>query len=153
MGQDLLVTIWGGTKPHIGAVGMAIPRPSLRDPQKWSATSSNFTFLGHKEDTLVKEISERLASQLKRNVVVVAGIHWDDISNREIRAIENLTKKLTIEILKRLNKSSPHSSFSPPTHSRPSQRRCEEIRKSTATVQWFRTFGRITAGLNFFLNL
>ena len=94
MGQDLLVTIWGGTKPHIGAVGMAIPRPSLRDSRKWSATSSNFTFLGHKEDILVKRISERLASQLKRNVVVIAGIHWDDISSKEIKAIENLTQEL-----------------------------------------------------------
>ncbi len=104
MGQDLLVSIWGGTKPHIGAVGVAIPRPSLRDPRKWSATSSNFTFIGHKEDILVKKISEKLASQLKRNVVVIAGIHWDDISNKEIKAIENLTKKLSGEILRRLGK-------------------------------------------------
>jgi len=106
MGQDLLVSIWGGTKPHIGAVGVAIPRPSLRDPRKWSATSSNFTFVGHKEDILVKKISEKLASQLKRNVVVIAGIHWDDISNKEIKAIENLTQKLQSQILRRLIRSS-----------------------------------------------
>ena len=106
MGQDLLVSIWGGTKPHIGAVGVAIPRPSLRDPRKWSATSSNFTFIGHKEDILVKKISEKLASQLKRNVVVIAGIHWDDISNKEIKAIENLTQKLQGQILRRLIRSS-----------------------------------------------
>jgi len=102
MGQDLLVSIWGGTKPHIGAVGVAIPRPSLRDPRKWSATSSHFTFIGHKEDILVKKISEKIASQLKRNVVVIAGIHWDDISNKEIKAIENLTEKLQGQILRRL---------------------------------------------------
>ena len=108
MGEDLLVSIWGGTKPHIGAVGMAIPRLSLRNPRKWSATSSNFTFLGHKEDILVKRISERLASQLKRNVVVIAGIHWDEISSKEIKAIENLAKKLSSEILRRLTKSSYH---------------------------------------------
>src|SRR4030067_103192 len=95
MGQDLLVSIWGGTKPHIGAVGMAIPRPSLRDPRKWSATSSNFTFIGHKEDLLVKKISEKLAAQLRRNVVVIAGIHWDSITLKEIKTIENLTGKLS----------------------------------------------------------
>lgn len=105
MGQDLLVSIWGGTKPHIGAVGVAIPRPSLRDPQKWSATSSNFTFIGHKEDILVKKISEGLASHLKRNVVVIAGIHWDGISNKEIKTIENLTQKLQNQILRRLIRS------------------------------------------------
>jgi hypothetical protein len=104
MGQDLLVSIWGGTRPHIGAVGMAIPRPSLRDPKKWSATSPNFTFIGHKEDALVKGISERLATELKRNVVVVAGIHWDGITAKEIEIIEDLTQKISDEILKKLKK-------------------------------------------------
>ena len=104
MGQDLLVSIWGGTRPHIGAVGMAIPRPSLRDPKKWSATSSNFTFIGHKEDALVKRISETLATELRRNVVVVAGIHWDDLTAREIKIIEDLTQKMSDQILKKLKK-------------------------------------------------
>ncbi len=102
IGRDLLVSVRGGTKPHIGAVGMATPRPSLKDSKNWSATSSNFTFIGHKEDLLVKRISERLAAQLKRNVVVVAGIHWDGITSREIEIIEGLTEKLSDRILKKL---------------------------------------------------
>lgn len=102
IGRDLLVSVRGGTKPHIGAVGMATPRPSLKDSKKWSATSSNFTFIGHKEDLLVKRISERLAAQLKRNVVVVAGIHWDGVTSGEIETIENLTEKLSARILKKL---------------------------------------------------
>jgi hypothetical protein len=102
IGQDLLVSIWGGTRPHIGAVGMAIPRPSLKDPRKWSATSSNFTFIGHKEDAIVKKISEKLATELRRNVVVVAGIHWNAITAQEIKIIENLTQKMSDQILKKL---------------------------------------------------
>jgi hypothetical protein len=104
MGQDLLVSIWGGTRPHIGAVGMAIPRPSLRNQKKWSATSSNFTFTGHKEDTIVKKISEKLATELRRNVVVVAGIHWDGVTAKEIETIEDLTQKLSDQILKELKR-------------------------------------------------
>ena len=102
VGQDLLVAIWGGTRPHIGAVGIAAPRMSLRDPKRWSATSSNFTFLGHKEDTIVKQVSEKLAAQLKRNVVVTAGIHWDDIASKEINIIQNLVKKMTNQVLKKM---------------------------------------------------
>jgi len=102
VGQDILVSMWGGTLPHIGAVGMATPRPSLRDPKKWSATSSTFTYVGHKEDLIVKGISEMLAGRLKRKVVVVAGIHWDDITFKEIRTIARLTKKLSDQILKKL---------------------------------------------------
>jgi hypothetical protein len=100
VGQDLLVSIWGGTRPHIGAIGIAIPRPSLKNPKKWSATSSNFTFLGHKEDWMVKKISEKLATRLRRNVVVTAGIHWDRITSNEIKTIQNLTQRLSDQILK-----------------------------------------------------
>jgi hypothetical protein len=102
VGQDILVSIWGGTRPHIGAVAMAIPRPSLKNPKKWSATSSNFTFIGHKEDALVKKISEKLAAHLRRNVVVTAGIHWDGITSNETKAIQNLTQKLSDLILKKI---------------------------------------------------
>ena len=102
VGQDFLVSVWGGTRPHIGAVGIAVPRHSLKDPKKWSATSSTFTFLGHKEDTLVKEISERLATRLRKNVVVTAGLHWNSITPQEIKIIENLTEGLSDRILKKL---------------------------------------------------
>ncbi len=30
IGEDVLVAIWGGEKPHIGAVAVAQPRPSLK---------------------------------------------------------------------------------------------------------------------------
>jgi len=43
-----------------------------------------------------------LAAQLRRNVVVTAGIHWDGITLKEIKTIENLTGKLSERILKKL---------------------------------------------------
>ena len=98
IGADLLVSIWGGTRPHIGAVGMAVPRPSLRDASRWSATSSNFTFAGHKEDLLVKEVSEAIAASLHKNVVVTAGIHWDDLNPKELAVLQDLTRQLVQKI-------------------------------------------------------
>ncbi len=102
LGQDILVSVWGGTQPHIGAVGVAIPRHSLKNPKKWSATSSNFTFVGHKEDILVKNASEKLAAQLRKNTVVTAGIHWDNLTPKEIKTIQNLTEKLVDRIQKKI---------------------------------------------------
>ena len=102
IGSDILVSIWGGTHPHIGAVAMAVPRPSLKDPKKVSATSSNFTFVGHKEDLLAKKISEKIASQLKTNAVVTAGVHWDKLPPNKIETVEKLTDTLTDLILKKL---------------------------------------------------
>lgn len=87
IGQDLLVAIWGGDKPHIGAVSIAQPRPSLKDPKITSATASVFCFSGHKEDELAKAASEVLAAALNTQVVVTAGIHWDNIEERGIQRV------------------------------------------------------------------
>ena len=90
IGNDLLVSIWGGEKPHIGATAAAQPRPSLtNEPGKISATSSVLTYLGHKEDRIVKMASESLASVLNTNVVVTAGIHWDGLNADAIEIIWN----------------------------------------------------------------
>jgi hypothetical protein len=103
IGDDILLSIWGGTRSHIGSIALAQPRPSLRDPKKWSATSSNLTLLGHKEDIIVKRISEKLASKLRRNVVVTAGLHWDNLTLKEIKQIENISLKISDEVLKRIS--------------------------------------------------
>jgi hypothetical protein len=102
IGDDLLVAIWGGTKPHIGAVAVALPRPSIADPQITSSTSSVFTLLGHKEDKVVKMVSERLSAQLEKNVVVTAGIHWDHLTEEAIEEIVSNCSKLADEIQARI---------------------------------------------------
>lgn len=99
MGDDMLVVLSGGII-HIGAIAMAQPRPSLNDPNKISATSSVYTFLGHKEDVIVKSISEELSSQLNRKAVVIAGIHWDKLSLSDIKVITGICSKLTKSIIK-----------------------------------------------------
>ncbi len=104
VGDDLLVSIWGGTHPHIGAVALALPRPSLKDRKKTSATSSVLTVLGHKEDQTVKAVSETLSAILKKNTVVTAGIHWDNLKAEEIKVIVRLIDKLTQKIIDRVHK-------------------------------------------------
>lgn len=99
IGRDLLVAIWGGEEPHIGAVSMAQPRPSLENPEKTSATASVFCFLGHKEDDLAKAVSESLAAALNCRVIVTAGIHWDNIDSAGIQAVNRNSKILAEMIL------------------------------------------------------
>ena len=87
VGSDWLVSLGGGTRPHIGAVAIAQPRPSMMDEQVISSTASVFCLLGHKEDVIVKEASEKLAASLNTNVVVTAGIHWENIDQQGIQKI------------------------------------------------------------------
>ncbi len=75
MGQDLCVALYGGDRPHIGAVAISQPRPSLADPAVRSATTSVVAVLGHKEDMLARQVSARLAAALNAVVSVTCGIH------------------------------------------------------------------------------
>jgi len=86
LGNDYLLSVWGGAA-HIGAVAMAQSRPSLADPGRLSASASVFCYVGHKEDDLAKKVAERLAAALDAKVVVVAGIHWDDLAPQGIEQI------------------------------------------------------------------
>jgi gallate decarboxylase subunit D len=93
IGNDLIVAIWGG-KPHIGAVALAQARKSIKDPEKLGATSSVLCILGHKEDYVVKAVSERLASLANCSIVVVAGMHWDNVGDSDLHQISQNVETL-----------------------------------------------------------
>jgi hypothetical protein len=101
LGNDILVVLSGGSV-HIGAVAMAQPRPSLADSRKTGATSSVYTYVGHKEDSIAKTMADKLAQHLNRKVVVVAGIHWDDLRDEEIEILVNMCHEITEDVLNKL---------------------------------------------------
>ena len=102
IGQDLLVAIWGGERPHIGAVAVAQPRPSLKDHSLRSATASVFCYPGHKDDIIAKEAAEKISSALDTNVTVTVGIHWDDIDEEGIQSVIENSRQLVKMIIARI---------------------------------------------------
>lgn len=110
IGDDYLVAIWGGERPHIGAVAAAQPRLSLESPGTTSATASVICFPGHKELDIAREVSEKLAAALGVSVVVTAGIHWDNISKAGIAKVMSNTKVLAGLILERITDDTSGSS-------------------------------------------
>jgi hypothetical protein len=103
IGPDLLVAIWGGDQPHIGAVAIAQPRPSLKDPTQNAATASVFCFLGHKEADLAKKAAERLSAALTTNVTVTAGLHWEGITAAGIQQALDNSEELVEMIIDRIS--------------------------------------------------
>lgn len=97
-GRDLLVSILGGTLPHIGAVALGQPRPSLRGDGSQSATVSVLTLLGHKEDDLARWAAHLLAGRLGTNVVVTAGLHIDQGSMEEILQLDTSARELVEQL-------------------------------------------------------
>ena len=102
IGDDILVAIWGGEKPHIGAVAAGQAGPSLKDPNVISSSASVICYFGHKEHLLAKTAAETLAAAFNTHVVVTAGIHWDHLSKEDIRLIMAHSDILINLILKRL---------------------------------------------------
>ncbi len=102
VGQDLLVAMWGGERPHIGAVAVAQPRPSLKDNKLRSATASVFCYPGHKDDIVAKEAAEKISAALNANVIITAGIHWDDIDEEGIKAVIENSRLLVKMIIERV---------------------------------------------------
>jgi hypothetical protein len=83
-GAGVTVSLTGGQRPHVGAVGLGIPRPGLRDPQATSASSSVLTVTGHRDDALAKPLAEIVASRLGQVSVVVVGLHIDNATSEDI---------------------------------------------------------------------
>ncbi len=104
IGNDYLVYLWGGEAPHIGAVAAAQPRPSLVDPAQTSASSSVLTYVGHKEDVVVKQVAEELSSALNEYIVVTAGIHWDNIEKAGIVKVVTGCREVTEALIEVLGK-------------------------------------------------
>ena len=102
LGADVLVVLSGGTKPHIGSIAVALPRPSLRDEEIISSTSSVYNFLGHKDHVIAQRVAEMLSSRLNRNVVAVAGFHIDKITQEGITRVVANCDELAKEIYKEI---------------------------------------------------
>jgi len=103
VGRDLLVTVYGGTKPHIGAVALSIPRKSLKDKKKTSSSTSILTVTGHKDDVLAKIVAEKITSVTGRRTVVAAGIHIEKATEAEIEKIIAEAQKYADKIVEMLS--------------------------------------------------
>jgi len=102
IGPDILVYVWGGERPHIGAVAAAQPRPSLADPAVTSATASVLAYVGHKEDDVAKRMAEAIAARLNANTVVTAGIHWDNLPADGVRIVVERCREITDRLIEGL---------------------------------------------------
>ena len=104
IGNDLCVIVTGGTDPHIGSVSMSVPRTSLDHTGKISSTTSTYNFIGHKDDMISNLFSSSLAAAFDENVVVMCGIHIDNINTNSINLIQSLSQELLADSIQALSK-------------------------------------------------
>lgn len=86
-GKDINICIGGGDTYHIGAVALAIPRPSLADETRTSASASVICVTSHKEDEIAREAALRFAASFKTRVSVTCGLHIDNATSQDIKTL------------------------------------------------------------------
>ena len=91
IGEDIVLMLSGGERPHIGCVIQAVPRPSLTGDGKISVTSSILNLTGHKDEFLCRSLAEKRCKETGKVVVCTGGVHIDHITEEQIKELlENI---------------------------------------------------------------
>ncbi len=98
MGRDYTVCLWDRTGGHVDSVCMSVARPSLTG-EGVSATTSVLNGLGHKEESIAREISGAVAVQENCTAVCSCGIHLDGITPGMIEEIVKACQEIKTELL------------------------------------------------------
>ena len=93
-GKDIQIYLGGGALPHIGSVAISQPRPSLKDPDQNSCTTSVINLPGHKDDRPAVLFAEGFCKKYSCLTVVSAGIHINDATQEQLEKIMSLAGKL-----------------------------------------------------------
>lgn len=86
------IGLYGGDRPHIGAVGVLDPEGQITVRQ----------FETHQEGCLCRSWCKALAQRGIQPAVVAAGVHYDAASRDEISQVLTLCAELQNEVLEKL---------------------------------------------------
>lgn len=95
LGKELHVSVFGGTRPHIGAISVVPPTGRMETTQ----------FPGHKDGVVSNQWARTLSDAGYRPCVVETGIHYDGLNRQEIDMVVSLTDEMLQAILNVLSES------------------------------------------------
>ena len=99
LGDDLVVAIGGGARPHVGCAVLAQPHPSTADPERSSSTASTLVIPPHRDDAIARTVADALARGLGVVVLAAAGVHTDDLDASGISTYRRLARRLADRLL------------------------------------------------------
>jgi hypothetical protein len=102
VGDDIVIAIGGGERPHVGSLVLAQPRPSRSRPGEYTPSISVLTIPPHKEEPMARGVAEAVSRRTGRVVTVTAGVHDDAIDLAGIRGYLRLVERLAEELAERI---------------------------------------------------
>ena len=94
VGDDWLLLLTGGERPHLGATALAWSRGG-------EVETRVLTVPGHREDEVARACAEACCRALGRTVQVSCGIHIDRAEAEEVRRLVELARQATERFLRR----------------------------------------------------
>lgn len=101
-GRGAVLQLYGGESFHVGTAVLSVPRPSLAESGKTSATSSVMNLPSHKDEVIARAEAERLAAALGEPVVCVGGIHIDNAKPHELQALQNSAREAVDGLIRQI---------------------------------------------------
>jgi len=84
IGEDIVITVGGGERPHIGGVVLKVPDEEIR----------TLPIGTHRDLEILVPIAEAAFEKYGKTVVVAGGIHVDDATEEEIQTIVRNCERL-----------------------------------------------------------
>lgn len=88
IGDDLLIVISGGDKPHIGST-LLVNKNELK----------SISFNSHKDYIALEKIAKILKKNTQKNIALIGGIHIENITKKQITQVLELSEELAQKIL------------------------------------------------------
>ena len=97
IGDDYHIMVRGG-REHIGCTVLAVPRPSLTGDGSISSTASVLNVTGHKDEQICRYLAESLCARKNAVVVCTGGVHFDNITRRQIAEVMEAARQIAAEL-------------------------------------------------------
>ena len=96
MGSDLVVAIYN-ENAHLGALAIA-----EYDHKEQRVSCSVLTRLGHKDDVIAQKAAYLISKHTHKPCCVIAGVHLDNISQKEMEQILENSRRLVDEFISQI---------------------------------------------------
>ena len=98
LGEDLVIVLGGSERPHVGGVSVSEMVEDINHPGRKTHTISSISLKGHKDEAVLRMLSESLSRATGKNVVAVGGVHWDGLSEKDIKDLMQFFKNIAEEL-------------------------------------------------------
>lgn len=96
IGQDRTVLIFGGYRPHVGSVSIAFA-------ENGSVQCQTASIPGHKDGIVSEQFAKGLCGASGHSVSVSCGIHYDDLSPKDLSALLEILQDMLRETQERFS--------------------------------------------------